>query len=146
MDLLCDWLGLSCFILQEGLNLVETKATEMMTPEPRNAALKKSTPLWKKSPSISPRFSTRMSAEKKEGIVNGKSEVTGLPGDIQLKASRDVRWHLCCRLFKLLFVDNLFLQYMHPNLLSSNGSGNASVSSKPYFTSGIKLLSFLCCF
>lgn len=90
--------------------MVETKATEIMTPEPRNAALKRSTPLWKKSPSISPRFATRMSAEKKEGIVTGKSEVTGLPGDIQLKASRDVRWHLCCRLLKFLFADIFLLQ------------------------------------
>lgn len=68
--------------------MVETKATEILTPEPRSTALRKSVPLWKKSPSISPSVSLRASGEKGDG--SGKADDTGLSGDIQLKASRDV--------------------------------------------------------
>lgn len=76
------------FLMQEGLNMVESKATEILTPEPRSSILRKSVPLWKKSPSISPSASLRGSVEKPDGT--GKPDDTGLSGDIQLKASRDV--------------------------------------------------------
>lgn len=72
--------------------MVETKATEILTPETRTSAVRKSVPLWKKSPSISPSVSLRVSGEKSDGA--GKADESGLPGDIQLKASRDV----CCNL------------------------------------------------
>lgn len=67
---------------------MESKATEILTPEPRIAALRRSNPLWKKSPSISPRVSMRNSVDKPNGTAT--PEGTGLSGDIQLKASRDV--------------------------------------------------------
>ena len=68
--------------------MVETKATEILTPEPRSTALRKSVPLWKKSPSISPSVSLRASVEKSDGT--SKANDSGLSGDVQLKASRDV--------------------------------------------------------
>jgi hypothetical protein len=78
--------------VQEGLNMVEGKSTEVSTPELRSSALRKSVPLWKKSPSVSPRVSMRKSVEKPGGPPPKPEGTgpTGLPGDIQLKASRDV--------------------------------------------------------
>lgn len=78
--------------VQEGLNMVEGKSTEVSTPELRSSALRKSVPLWKKSPSVSPRVSLRKSVEKPGGPPPKPEGTgpTGLPGDLQLKASRDV--------------------------------------------------------
>lgn len=73
--------------MQEGLNMVESKASEILTPEPRTSIIRKSGPLWKKSPSISPSTSLRGSVDKSGAA--GKPDNTGA-GDIQLKASGDV--------------------------------------------------------
>lgn len=91
--------------MQEGLTLVESKATEILTPEPRIAALRRSNPLWKKSPSISPRVSMRNSVDKPNGTAT--PEGTGLSGDIQLKASRDVshKYFLLIIIILVLYFD-----------------------------------------
>lgn len=91
--------------MQEGLTLVESKATEILTPEPRIAALRRSNPLWKKSPSISPRVSMRNSVDKANGTAT--PEGTGLSGDIQLKASRDVshKYFLLIIIILVLYFD-----------------------------------------
>lgn len=91
--------------MQEGLTLVESKATEILTPEPRIAALRRSNPLWKKSPSISPRVSMRNSVDKPNGTAS--PEGTGLSGDIQLKASRDVshKYFLLIIIILVLYFD-----------------------------------------
>lgn len=67
--------------------MVESKASEILTPEPRTSIIRKSGPLWKKSPSISPSTSLRGSVDKSGAA--GKPDNTGA-GDIQLKASGDV--------------------------------------------------------
>lgn len=91
--------------MQEGLTLVESKATEILTPEPRIAALRRSNPLWKKSPSISPRVSMRNSVDKPNGTAT--PEGAGLSGDIQLKASRDVshKYFLLIIIILVLYFD-----------------------------------------
>lgn len=91
--------------MQEGLTLVESKATEILTPEPRIAALRRSNPLWKKSPSISPRVSMRNSVDKPNGTAS--PEGPGLSGDIQLKASRDVshKYFLLIIIILVLYFD-----------------------------------------
>jgi hypothetical protein len=91
--------------MQEGLTLVESKATEILTPEPRIAALRRSNPLWKKSPSISPRVSMRNSVDKPNGTAT--PEGTGLSGDLQLKASRDVshKYFLLIIIILVLYFD-----------------------------------------
>ncbi|XP_024380514.1 uncharacterized protein [Physcomitrium patens] len=97
LSLLGDTLGTA---IEEGLNMVETKATEILTPETRTSAVRKSVPLWKKSPSISPSVSLRVSGEKSDGA--GKADESGLPGDIQLKASRDVAMAMASKAKMLL--------------------------------------------
>lgn len=91
--------------MQEGLTLVESKATEILTPEPRIVALRRSNPLWKKSPSISPRVSMRNSVYKPNGTATPKG--TGLSGDLQLKASRDVshKYFLLIIIILVLYFD-----------------------------------------
>lgn len=105
--------GLIIKDVQEGLNMVEGKSTDISTPELRSSALRKSVPLWKKSPSVSPRMSMRKSVEKPGGPPPKPEGTgpTGLPGDLQLKASRDVMalTFPFLKLFLIQFCSFLFL-------------------------------------